>query len=267
MKNIILEFKKKRETGIPISVITCYDYSFARVFAQTEIDSILVGDSMGMVIQGHGSTMPVTLEDIIYHTKAVCKGAQNKPIIADMPFLSYQTSVEDGIRAAGTIMKETTADCVKLEGDSDLVIELTHRLNEMGVPVMSHLGLTPQSFNTLGGYKVQGKTPESRARMIQKSKELVDAGAFSVLLEMIPESLGKEITESISVPTIGIGAGRHTSGQVLVMQDLLGMNDEFHPKFLKKYANLAGEVKKAVGLYHDDVVKRAFPEEENAFGD
>ncbi|BDA77289.1 3-methyl-2-oxobutanoate hydroxymethyltransferase [Leptospira kobayashii] len=267
MKNIILEFKKKKETNTPISVITCYDYSFAKLFAQTEVDSILVGDSMGNVIQGHGSTMPVTLDDIIYHTNAVCRGASNKTIIADMPFLSYQTSVSDGIRAAGTIMKETKADCVKLEGDSDLVIELTQRLNEIGVPVMSHLGLTPQSFNTLGGYKVQGKTPESRARMIQKSKELVDAGAFAVLFEMIPESLGKEITESISVPTIGIGAGRYTSGQVLVMQDLLGMNDEFHPKFLKKYANFADDIKKAVGDYHDDVVKHLFPGEENGFKD
>ncbi|WP_411824031.1 3-methyl-2-oxobutanoate hydroxymethyltransferase [Leptospira sp. 'Mane'] len=267
MKNITLEFKKKKETNTPISVITCYDYSFAKLFAQTEVDSILVGDSMGMVIQGHGSTIPVTLEDIIYHTKAVCKGAPNKTIIADMPFLSYQTSVEDGIRAAGTIMKETTADCVKLEGDSKLVVELTHRLNEMGVPVFVHLGLTPQSVNTLGGYKVQGKTAESRARMIQKSKELTDAGAFAILLEMIPESLGKEITEAVPIPTIGIGAGRYTSGQVLVMQDLLGMNDEFHPKFLKKYANFADDIKKAVGDYHDDVVRRAFPGEENGFKD
>jgi len=265
MKNIILEFKKKYESKTPISVITCYDYSFARLFAQTEIDAILVGDSMGNVIQGHGSTIPVTLDDIIYHTKAVCKGAPEKFIIADMPFLSYQISVEEGIRSAGRIMKETTADCVKLEGDSDLVMELTRRLTEMGIPVFAHLGLTPQSVHTLGGHRVQGKTPESRDRMIQKSKELAKEGAFSIVLEMIPESLGKDITTAIPIPTIGIGAGRYTSGQVLVMQDLLGLNESFNPKFLKKYLNLSVDVRLAVNAYHADVVNNAFPKEENSF--
>ncbi|TGN20894.1 3-methyl-2-oxobutanoate hydroxymethyltransferase [Leptospira idonii] len=265
MKNIILEFRKKYEAKEPISVITCYDYTFARLFAKTDVHSILVGDSMGNVIQGHGSTIPVTLEDIIYHTKAVCKGAPEKTVIADMPFLSYQTSIEEGIRSAGKIMKETTADCVKLEGDSNLVIELTHRLTEMGVPVFAHLGLTPQSVHTLGGHRVQGKTEESRKRMIEKSKELADAGAFGIVLELIPESLGKEITEAISIPTIGIGAGRYTSGQVLVMQDLLGLNEEFNPKFLKKFANLAKDVNIAVQQYHEEVTKRTYPGESNVF--
>ncbi|TGL56362.1 3-methyl-2-oxobutanoate hydroxymethyltransferase [Leptospira ognonensis] len=265
MKNIILEFKKKYEEKTPISVITCYDYTFARLFAQTEIDAILVGDSMGNVIQGHGSTIPVTLDDIIYHTKAVCKGAPEKLVIADMPFLSYQVSVEEGIRAAGRIMKETTADCVKLEGDSELVLTLTRRLTEMGVPVFAHLGLTPQSVHTLGGHRVQGKTPETRNRMIQKSKELSEAGAFAIVLEMIPESLGKDITDAITIPTIGIGAGRYSSGQVLVMQDLLGLNESFNPKFLKKYVDLSASVRQAVSEYHMEVVARSFPGEGNVF--
>lgn len=265
MKNIILEFKKRYDEKTPISVVTCYDYTFARLFAQTEIDAILVGDSMGNVIQGHGSTIPVTLDDIIYHTKAVCKGAPDKLVIADMPFLSYQVSVEDGIRAAGRIMKETTADCIKLEGDSDLVLVLTQRLTEMGVPVFAHLGLTPQSVHTLGGHRVQGKTPETRDRMILKSKELSEAGAFAIVLEMIPESLGKDITQAIHIPTIGIGAGRYTSGQVLVMQDLLGLNESFNPKFLKKYLDLSASVRQAVSAYHTDVVKGQFPGEGNVF--
>ncbi len=265
MKNIILEFKKKYEAHSPISVVTCYDYTFARLFANTDIDAILVGDSLGNVIQGHGSTIPVTVEDIIYHTKAVNRGAPNKLVIADMPFLSYQISVEEGIRSAGKIMKETTADCVKLEGDSDLVLELTSRLTEMGVPVFAHLGLTPQSVHTLGGHRVQGKTPESKQKMIQKAKELSKAGAFALVLEMIPEDLGREITNSITIPTIGIGAGRHTSGQVLVLQDLLGLNETFNPKFLKKYADLATVVCQAVNQYHKEVVGREFPAEQNSF--
>jgi 3-methyl-2-oxobutanoate hydroxymethyltransferase len=265
MKNIILEFRKKYESKTPISVITCYDYSFARLFAQTDIDAILIGDSLGNVIQGHKSTIPVTLDDIIYHTQAVCKGAPEKLIIADMPFLSYQISVEEGIRAAGKIMKETTADCVKLEGDSELVLDLTRRLTEMGVPVFSHLGLTPQSVHTLGGHRVQGKTPESSKRMIQKSKELAEAGAFAIVLEMIPETLGKEITDTATIPTIGIGAGRFTSGQVLVMQDLLGMNESFNPKFLKKYIDLSTVVRQAVNEYHAEVVNKKFPGEGNVF--
>ncbi|MCZ8157552.1 MAG: 3-methyl-2-oxobutanoate hydroxymethyltransferase [Leptospira sp.] len=265
MKNIILQFKKKQESKTPISVITCYDYTFARLFSQTEVDAILVGDSLGNVIQGHNSTIPVTVDDIIYHTKAVCKGAPEKYVIADMPFLSYQVSVEEGIRSAGKIMKETTADCVKLEGDSDLVIELTRRLTEMGIPVFAHLGLTPQSVHTLGGHRVQGKTEADRSRMIQKSKEISDAGAFAVVLEMIPEALGREITESISISTIGIGAGRFTTGQVLVMQDLLGLNESFNPKFLKKYVDLSSVVRNAVDSYHKEVIGLKFPGEGNVF--
>ncbi|GBF51097.1 3-methyl-2-oxobutanoate hydroxymethyltransferase [Leptospira ryugenii] len=265
MKNIILQFKKKYEARSPISVITCYDYSFARLFADTNVDCILVGDSLGNVIQGQSSTIPVTLDEMIYHTKAVNRGAPGKTVIADMPFMSYQISVEEGMRSAGRIMKETTADCVKLEGDSDLVLELTRRLTEAGVPVFAHLGLTPQSVHTLGGHRVQGKTEESQKRMLEKAKQLQDAGAFALVLEMIPESLGKEITESLQIPTIGIGAGRFTSGQVLVMQDLLGMNETFRPKFLKTFANLSEQIKTSVNLYHSEVEGRSFPSQEHTF--
>lgn len=265
MKNITLQFRKKYEAKEPISVITCYDYSFAKLFDQTDIDCLLVGDSLGMVIQGQNSTLPVTLDDIIYHTKAVCKGAPSKTVIADLPFLSYQTSVEEGIRSAGRILKETDASCIKLEGDSDLIIEQTRRMSESGIPVFAHLGLTPQSVHTLGGHRVQGKTEEAQNRMVTKAKELAEAGAFALLLEMIPEELGKKITESIQIPTIGIGAGRFTSGQVLVMQDVLGMNPDFQPKFLKKYANLSSVVIDAVNGYHKEVSKAEFPSETNVF--
>ncbi len=265
MKNITLQFRKKYEAKEPISVLTCYDYTFAKLFNETDVDCLLVGDSLGMVIQGNDSTLPVTLDEIIYHTKAVCKGAPSKTIIADLPFLSYQTSVEEGIRSAGRILKETNASCIKLEGDSDLVLEQTKRMTEAGIPVFAHLGLTPQSVHTLGGHRVQGKTESSQTKMIQKARELAEAGAFALLLEMIPEGLGKKITESISIPTIGIGAGRYTSGQVLVMQDVLGLNPDFTPKFLKKYGNLAEAVKTAANLYHKEVSKREFPSESNVF--
>lgn len=267
MKNIILQYKKKYDAGEPISVITCYDYTFATLFNRTEVDCILVGDSLGMVIQGNQSTLPVTLDEIIYHTKAVCKGAPDKTIVADLPFLSYQTSIEEGIRSAGRVLKETNASCVKLEGDSEFIIELTKRMTESGIPVFAHLGLTPQSVHTLGGHRVQGKTEAARSKMVRKARELAEAGAFALLLEMVPESLGKEITESIRIPTIGIGAGKYTSGQVLVMQDLLGLNEDFHPKFLKKFGNLAGPVKDAVNLYHREVSKREYPSEAHVFLD
>ncbi|MDF3819800.1 3-methyl-2-oxobutanoate hydroxymethyltransferase [Leptospira sp. 96542] len=265
MKNIILQYRKKYENKEPISVITCYDYSFAKLFENTDVDCLLVGDSLGMVIQGMDSTLPVTLDEIIYHTKAVCKGAPSKTIIADLPFLSYQTSIEEGIRSAGRVLKETGASCIKLEGDSDFIVELTKRMTESGIPVFAHLGLTPQSVHTLGGHRVQGKTPQTQEKMIRKSKELEEAGAFALLLEMIPESLGKEITSSVGIPTIGIGAGRYTSGQVLVMQDALGMNEDFNPKFLKKFANLSGIVKTAVNEYHKEVSEGKYPSDTNVF--
>lgn len=265
MKNIIQQFRKKYELKEPISLVTCYDFTFARLLNESNVDCLLVGDSLGMVVQGHETTLPVTLEEMIYHTKAVCKGAPDKTIVADLPFLSYQVSVEDGIRAAGRLMKETSASCVKIEGDSELIVNLTHRLTEMGIPVFSHLGLTPQSLHTLGGHKVQGKTEASQNKMKQKALELQEVGSFALLLEMIPAQLGKEITDLLRIPTIGIGAGVGTSGQVLVLTDLLGLQPNFNPKFLKKYGDLGTTVIAALNQYHKEVSQKNFPDENHSF--
>lgn len=265
METIIQRFNSLYKSSQKITVITCYDYSFARIVGLSEMDCILVGDSLGMVIQGESSTLPVTLEDMIYHTRAVRRGYPKGMIVCDLPFLSYQTSLEKGLESAGRIMKESGADAVKLEGADEIVLQQVTRLTAMGVPVMGHLGLTPQSFQVLGGYRVQGKEEESKKKMIQSAIDLQKAGAFSVVLEMIPESLGKDITETIGIPTIGIGAGRYTSGQVLVLQDMLGMNASFNPKFLKKFTNLEEIVLSALNTYHSEVKNKLFPGEGNHF--
>ncbi|MCB1175950.1 MAG: 3-methyl-2-oxobutanoate hydroxymethyltransferase, partial [Leptospiraceae bacterium] len=226
---------------------------------------ILVGDSLGMVIQGHESTVPVTLDEMIYHTKAVKRGNSDTPVICDLPFLSYQKSVPDGIESAGRVMKESFADAIKIEGASSKVLVLIKELTEMGIPVVGHLGLTPQSYQVLGGYKVQGKDEESAEKMLEDALSLEEAGVFSIVLEMIPESLGQKITKSLKIPTIGIGAGRHTSGQVLVIYDLLGMNTEFKPRFLKKYAELGKTIRESLNKYSIEVKKGGFPGSENIF--
>jgi 3-methyl-2-oxobutanoate hydroxymethyltransferase len=265
MTTVIDYFSKKKESSLPISVVTCYDYSFARIVAQTSIDAILVGDSLAMVIQGHSSTLPVTVDEMIYHAKCVKRGAPEKYIIVDMPFMSYQVSVEDAISNAGKIMKETGCDAVKLEGASGKNLSTIKALCEIGIPVMGHLGLTPQSYQTLGGYKVQGKQDAGANIIIDESIALDKAGVFSYVLEMIPEKLAEKITKSTRVPSIGIGAGRFTSGQVLVINDLLGMNQEFNPKFLKKFTNLSQIIQSSLQSYANDVVIKKFPTEENIF--
>ncbi len=265
MKTIIQFFKEAKQTEKKISVVTCYDYSFAKIISETNIDSILVGDSLGMVIQGHSSTLPVTLEDIIYHTKAVKRGASNKFIIADLPFLSYQISTEQCILSSGRILKETDADAVKVEGATDEILEAIFKLQKMGVPVMGHLGLTPQSFQVLGGYKVQGKDENQANEILSDAKKLEQAGVYSIVLEMLPASLGEKISKELKIPTIGIGAGLNTDGQVLVLQDLLGMNESFTPKFLKKFANLNQITKNAINEYNKEVKEKTFPSRENSF--
>ncbi len=266
MRNIIDIFGKKKSARTPISVVTCYDYTFSRIVSETDIDCILVGDSLGMVIQGHGSTLPVTLDEMIYHSKAVRRGSPDKCIVCDMPFLSYQVSLEDAIRSAGKIMKETDCDAVKIEGGGNYISDLTRRLTQIGIPVMGHLGLTPQSFQTLGGYKLQGKEVSSKEKMKADAIELEKAGNFSVVLEMIPETLGEEITKNLSTSaTIGIGAGRKVDGQVLVLYDLLGLGKDFHPKFLKKYEDLYPAIKTALENYSAEVKSKSFPEEKNIF--
>jgi len=263
LKNIN-DFKKFKKEGTPISVLTCYDYAFARIMEKTDLDAILVGDSLGNVVAGYTSTIPVTLEQMIYHTEIVRRGAPSKFLVSDMPFMSYHVSIEDSLRNAGNLMKKTGANAVKLEGGSDFrgVVEALVRAS---IPVMGHLGLTPQSVHKLGGYSVQGRDEEKRKMILEDAKILEEAGAFSLVLEMVPEDLAKEISESISIPTIGIGAGRYCDGQVLVINDMLGIEQEFYPKFLKKYADLSVTITNAVNDYSREVKEHLFPDEKNIF--
>lgn len=265
MNNIINFYQNKKRKQEPISMVTCYDYSLAKIIAHTDMDSILVGDSLGMVFQGNRSTLPVTLDEMIYHAKAVKRGAPDKCIICDLPFLSYHVSVEKAIESAGKVMKETDCDAVKIEGSSQYILELVFRLVEIGIPVMGHLGLTPQSHHTLGGHKVQGREGKDSQKISKSALDLESSGVFGVVLEMIPEELGEKITNSVRVPTIGIGAGRRTDGQVLVINDLLGIDPNFKPKFLKKYANLHEVIHNALISYDKEVKSRAFPTTENIF--
>jgi 3-methyl-2-oxobutanoate hydroxymethyltransferase len=260
----INDFRKAKLEKRPISMVTCYEYQFARIIKETDIDCILVGDSMGNAVQGHQTTIPVTLDQIIYHTEIVRRGAPGVFLIADLPFMSYHVSVEDTMRNCGRVMKESGANAVKLEGGRDFV-KIVDALVKASIPVCGHLGLTPQSVHKLGGYSVQGRDEDKRKIMIEDAKMLQDAGAFALVLEMVPESLAQEITSLLDIPTVGIGAGRRCDGQVLVITDLLGMDDTFNPKFLKKYANLHKTVKKALKSYHDEVTAGTFPGEENVF--
>ncbi|TGK32737.1 3-methyl-2-oxobutanoate hydroxymethyltransferase [Leptospira gomenensis] len=265
MRNVHKVYSPEKKGKEKISVVTCYDYSFAKILSETDVDSILVGDSLGMVIQGNTSTLPVTLDEMIYHTKAVRRGAPDKFIVADLPFLSYQTSIEEGIRSAGRMMKETDCDAVKIEGGSDFICELISILKQIGVPVMGHLGLTPQSVHVFGGHKIQGKGEESSAKLLREAEAISEAGAFSMVLEMIPAELGKKASLELGVPTIGIGAGPDCDGQVLVLYDLLGLDANFQPKFLKKFADLHSIVKNAVGNFHKEIKSEEFPGKDHSF--
>ncbi len=260
----INDFKKQKNDNIPITVITCYDYSFAAILEKTNIDSILVGDSLGNVFAGYNSTIPVTVEQMIYHAEIVRRGAPSKFLMCDLPFMSYHVSVEDTLRNCGKIMKETGANAVKLEGGRDFK-ETVSALTKASIPVCGHLGLTPQSIHKLGGYSVQGRSKEQRNIILEDAKILEDSGVFALVLEMVPESLAEEISGSLSIPTIGIGAGRHCDGQVLVINDMLGLNKDFNPKFLKKYADAHDIVYNAVQEYCSEVQGRTFPSEENIF--
>ena len=265
MKTIIELFKKRYTEKTPISVVTCYDYSFATIISQTDIDCILVGDSLAMVFQGNANTLPVTLDEMIYHTKAVKKGAPNKWIIADMPFLSYQISMEKAIESAGRLFKESGCDAIKLEGMDDQTIQTISRLNEIGMPVMGHIGLTPQYFQTLGGFVVQGKSDKAVSDINKNISRLFAAKVFSIVLEMVPEKLAQELQQQFPIPMIGIGAGRKLGGQVLVLNDLLGLNPNFSPKFLKKYADLFTVAKNAIVQYDQEVKKQEFPTDKNVY--
>lgn len=263
LKNIN-DFRKFKNEKQPISMITCYDFAFARLVEQAEIDCILVGDSLGNVVAGYGTTIPVTLDQMIYHAEIVRRGAPNTFMVCDLPFMSYHVSIEDTMRNCGRVMKETGANAVKLEGGRDFR-KVVEALVKASIPVMGHLGLTPQSVHKLGGFTVQGRDEDKRRIMLEDAKILEEAGAFALVLEMVPEALAGEISESLSIPTIGIGAGRYTDGQVLVINDMLGIDERFNPKFLKKYADLAETVRNAIQRYGAEVKERKFPGEENTF--
>lgn len=258
---VIRDMKKK---GEKITMLTAYDYPTASVVDESGVDMILVGDSLGMVVLGYDSTIPVTMEDMLHHTKAVCRAAKRALVIGDMPFMSYQVSVEEAVRNAGRLLQEAGAQAVKLEGGRE-VAEVTRRIASAGIPVMAHIGLTPQSVHQLGGYKVQGKEDADATRLKEDAKILEEAGAFSIVLECVPEGLGKKISESLAIPTIGIGGGVHCDGQVLVLHDMLGMFERFTPKFVKKYGRINAQMKEAVSLYLDEVKKGVFPGKEHSF--
>jgi len=262
-KVTVESIKAMKQKGEKIVSLTAYDHIMARILDNCGIDLILVGDSAGNVIAGYETTLPVSVEEMLYHTRAVHNGVKRALLILDMPFLSYQCGVDDAVRNAGLFLK-AGAEGVKLEGGRQ-VAEIVERLVGFGIPVMGHLGLTPQSINVFGNYKVRGKKSDERKRILEDAKILEQAGAFSIVLEKVPESLSGEITKSISIPTIGIGAGRFCDGQILVSHDILGLTEDFHPKFLRKYANLAEEMRKAFSSFIKDVKEGNYPSEEESY--
>jgi len=263
-KTTIPDILKKKAEGRKITVLTAYDFPTAQIVDEAGIDIILVGDSLGMVVQGIDSTLPVTMDEMIYHTRLVSRAAKTSLVVGDMPFLSYQASAAEAVRNAGRFLKEAGAEVVKLEGGA-AVAEPIRAIVAAGIPVMGHVGLTPQSVHALGGFKVQGKDEASREKVLADARAVQEAGAFSVVLESVPASLAKEIGGMLSIPTIGIGAGPHCDGQVLVLHDLLGLFDRFTPKFVKRYANLKAEALSAVKRYRQDVEGGSFPSDEHTF--
>lgn len=244
-------------------MITAYDYQTARLVDEAGVDVILVGDSLSNVVQGNTSTLPVTMDEMLYHTRIVSRGAQRAMVVADMPFLSYQVNDDDAVYNAGRFLKEAGAQAVKLEGGA-AITSLVRRMVDAGIPVMGHIGLTPQSVNVFGGYRLVGKAREEAEKLIEDARELERAGVFSIVLEMVPAEISRTITEAVSVPTIGIGAGPFCDGQVLVLHDMLGLS-EVNYRFVKRYASLADEIRNAVGRYADEVRSGSFPDREHSF--
>ena len=255
--------RKKKEKQ-KIVMLTSYDAITARIVDQAGVDIILVGDSLGNVVQGQDTTLPVTIEDMIYHTRLVSRGVKNAHICSDMPFMSYQISKDQAIENAGRLIKEGFAESVKLE-TTEQYIETIYAINKAGIPVMGHIGLCPQSYHMMGGYKIQGKDKKETTRYIKLAKDTESAGAYSIVLEGIPLELAKQITKSVSIPTIGIGAGPHCDGQVLVINDLVGLHTGKLPKFVKQYVDFRDLMTKAVKSYSSDVINSRFPADENSF--
>jgi 3-methyl-2-oxobutanoate hydroxymethyltransferase len=257
-KHTILTFRQKKKDGIPITVMTAYDYPTAMLVDEAGIDCILVGDSLGMVVLGYDNTLPVTMEDMLHHCKAVARGARKAMLIGDMPFLSYQISPSEALRNAGRFLQEAGMDAVKLEGGRERA-DAVRTIVEAGIPVMGHLGLTPQSVQQLGGFRAQGKLAASAKRMVEDALILEEAGCFSLVLESIPARLAELISKKVKIATIGIGAGKACDGQVLVLHDLIGLFDRFRPKFVKTYANMHDIVLEALHAYKTEVESGAFP--------
>ncbi len=251
----IADMKKKKDA---IACLTAYDFLTARLLDQAGADILLVGDSLGMVFQGHETTIPVTMDQMIYHAQAVVRGVDRAMVIVDMPFMSYQSKTEEGFRNAGRVMKETGAGGVKFEG-GERIADLVRKTSDAGIPVMGHLGLTPQSIHQFGGYQPRGATPEEAKTLLRDAKLLEEAGAFAIVLEKIPAALAKRVTRSVSIPTIGIGAGVHCDGQILVTPDMLGLYEDFQPRFVREYATMAEDTRTAVRKYVADVKKKEFP--------
>lgn len=259
----IQEFQKKKKLKQKISMITCYDYTFARIIDQSKVDSILIGDSAAMTMHGHRSTIHADIDMMALHTAAVARGCQTKLLIGDLPFLSYRKSLSENISAAEKLMK-AGAHSLKLEG-AEGNLDLVHHLVQSGIPIMGHLGLTPQSIHQLGGYKVQGRDQVAAIKIIDQAKALQDAGCFSIVLECVPSALAETITEELEIPVIGIGAGAKTDGQVLVLQDLLGLNLDFKPKFVRQYRHLSQDVLSAMNEFHQTISNEEFPKSEESY--
>ncbi|TNF52586.1 3-methyl-2-oxobutanoate hydroxymethyltransferase [bacterium] len=260
----IQDFFTRKKAGKKICMLTAYDFPFARIVDEAGIDAVLVGDSLGMVVQGLENTLPVTMDEMIYHSKMVSRAVKSAMVIGDMPFMSYQASIEEAVKNAGRFLKEGGASAVKIEGGAEIT-EHIRAMTKSDIPVMSHIGLTPQSIHRMGGYKVQGKTEEAAKKLMDEALAVEDAGAFSLLLEAIPMGLAKEISEKLTIPTIGIGAGPYCDGQVLVLHDVIGLFERFVPKFVKRYAELKEEALKAIKAYKDEVDKVEFPSEDQSF--
>ena len=256
--------KDKKEKNQKITMLTAYDYPTARLVDEAGIDTILVGDSLGMVVLGYDSTVPVTMDEMLHHCRAVSRAVNRAFIIGDMPFMSYQAGIEEAIKNAGRFMKEAGCDSVKLEGGSEMA-HVVEAIVRAGIPVCAHIGLTPQTATMLSGFKVQGKDAESARRLIQSAKDLENAGAFMIVMECIPDQLAKRITSELSIPTIGIGAGKHCDGQVLVYHDLVGLFERFTPKFVKQYINISPMIKEALLKYKEEVENGHFPGPEHTF--
>lgn len=259
-----LDLARKKDKGEPIAMVTAYDATFAGLLDAAGADMLLVGDSLGMVVQGHESTLPVTMDQMVYHTAAVVRGSERALIVADMPFMSFQVSIEDALRNAGRLMAETGCQAVKLEGAGRLV-ETVRALVDSGIPVMGHLGLTPQSVHTLGGFKVQGRGEGAAERLLADARSLQGAGAFGLVLETVPGTVAERVTAALEIPTIGIGAGAGCDGQVLVCYDMLGLNEDFRPKFLKVYDDLGARIRAATARYVAEVKDRSFPDASHTF--